>query len=82
MLRHDPFITIVITLVEVAKIAETIEGLTEDFDPATWLEENRAAVTIVATEAVKDVVYEALEFGLADHPFVLHRGIADNREDG
>ena len=45
-------------------ISIAVGNLPHDFDPATWLEENAADLTIVATEAAKEVVYEALELGL------------------
>jgi hypothetical protein len=79
--RHFPQVVVVVTPAEVREIAETVEALPENFDPATWLEENRADIVIVATEAVKDVVFEALEFGLFDHPLVLQRRTADDGMD-
>jgi hypothetical protein len=72
-------VVITITLAEVSEIAETVHTLPDDFDPAAWLAENREDIAIVATEAVRDVVWEALEIGLADHPLVLrHRMAGEN----
>jgi hypothetical protein len=69
MSRHVPSILVMITAAEVGEMAKAKEigDLPPDFDPATWLEENHADLSIVATEAVKEVVYEALELGLANH---------------
>jgi len=41
-------------------MAREVGDLPQDFDPVTWLEKNHADLTIVATEAVKEVIYEAL----------------------
>ena len=82
MSRRDLFVLVTVTAAEVGEIAEQVDGLPEDFDPAVWLAENRTEITIVATEAVKDVIYEALEIGLADHPLILPRQIAENEELG
>ena len=68
---YTPRIVIIISPAEVNEIAQTISDLPSNFDPVEWLEETWADVSIVATEAVKDVVWEALAIGLADHPLVL-----------
>lgn len=69
--RHVTRVAIIVTLDEIKEIAQTVKNLPSDFDPATWLQENRQDIGIVATEAVRDVIWEALEIGLADHPLVL-----------
>jgi hypothetical protein len=66
MARRVPFISVMITATEVGEMAQEVGNLPHGFDPAIWLEENRADLTVVATEAVKEVVYEALELGLAN----------------
>ena len=58
-----------------------MENLPENFEPTRWLEENRGDIVILATEVLKDIIYEALEIGLADHPFLLHRRNADDAEE-
>ena len=63
MTQQVPSIQITITASEVGEMAQEVGNLPQDFDPATWLEENAADLTIVATEAAKEVVYEALELG-------------------
>jgi hypothetical protein len=68
MARRVPFISVMITATEVGEMAQEVSNLPHGFGPAIWLEENRADLTVVATEAVKEVVYEALELGLANHP--------------
>jgi len=67
MPRHVPRILVMITATEVDEMAQEVGYLPQDFDSAIWLEENRAELTVVATEAVKEVVYEALEQGLANY---------------
>ena len=64
MTQQVPSIQITITASEVGEMAQEVGNLPRDFDPATWLEENAADLTIVAAEAAKEVVYEALELGL------------------
>ena len=76
-----PHLVIIITPTVVSEIAEEVEILPEDFEPTRWLEENRGDIVILATEAVKDIIYEALEIGLADHPLLLHRRNADDGEE-
>lgn len=71
--RHVRRVAIIVTLDEIKEIAQTVKSLPSDFDPATWLQENRQDIGIVATEAVRDVIWEALEIGLADHPLVLRQ---------
>jgi hypothetical protein len=66
-----PRVTILITPADVLEVAETVASLPEDFEPVAWLIENLDNITLVAKEAVKDVLYEALEIGLDDHPLVL-----------
>ena len=68
-------VVVVVTSTLVSEIAETIEDLPGDFDPATWLEKNQEDISIVATEAIRDVVWEALKIGLADHPLVLQKSL-------
>jgi hypothetical protein len=70
-----PNVVIVITPADVNKIAETIKGRPDNFDPVEWLEETWVDISIVATEAVKDVVWEGLAIGLADHPLVLRHQV-------
>lgn len=77
-----PHLAIIITPTVVSEVAEEVESLPENFEPTRWLEENRADIVIVATEAVKDIIHEALEIGLADHPLLLHRRNADGEEHG
>ncbi len=60
MSKQVPFIQVMITVAEVGEMAREVGDLPQDFDPVTWLEENHADLTIVATEAVKEVIYEAL----------------------
>ena len=69
--RGAPRVVIVVTPEHVNEIAETISELSSNFDPVEWLEETWGDISIVATEAVKDVVWEALAIGLADHPLVI-----------
>ncbi len=71
--RHVTRVAIIVTLDEIKGIAQTVKRLPSDFDPATWLQENRQDIRIVATEAVRDVIWEALKIGLADRPLVLRR---------
>ena len=78
MLCNLPYINITITPLDVMAIAAGVKTLAPDFDPVTWLEQNKKYVVIVATEAAKDIVYEALEIGLADHPLVLQNYMTDN----
>ena len=44
-------------------MARELGDISEEFDPAIWLEDNRAELTVLATEAVKEVIYEALAGG-------------------
>jgi len=62
---------VTLTSTEVSKIAAEVKILPENFDPVSWLEENFESIATLATEAVRDLVIEALEIGLADHPLVL-----------
>jgi hypothetical protein len=68
MLQHVPCILVMISATEVGEMAQEVGNLPQDFDPATWLEENRIDLTIVANEALKEVVYEALEKGQGEPP--------------
>ena len=70
---HPPRVAIIISPMVVGQIAKSLERLPSNFDPAAWLKQNRDPIAIVAAEAVKEVVLEALEIGLADHPLVLRR---------
>lgn len=72
-LWHRPHVVIIITQADVSEIAETVESLPDNFDPLAWLEQNRIDLGIVVSEAVKDVIFDALEVGLVDHPLVLRR---------
>ena len=60
-----------LTSSEVANIASEVKVLPANFDPVSWLEENFESIVTLATAAVRDIVIEALEIGLADHPLVL-----------
>jgi hypothetical protein len=62
---------ITITPSEVLKIARTIKEIPSSFDAVGWLEEKWEEISIVAQQAAKDVIWEALAIGLADHPLVL-----------
>jgi len=64
MTQHVPSILVTVTASEVAEMAQEVGNLPQDFDPAAWLEENAGDLAVVATEAVREVVYEALELGL------------------
>ena len=80
MLHDLPYINITITPLDVVAIAEGIKKLPLNFDAVAWLERNKQDIQIVAMEAVKDIVYEALEIGLADHPLVLQHYMTDNED--
>ncbi len=71
MLENAKYILVTIRSTEVANIAAEVNALTENFDPAGWLEQNCENIATLATEAVKDIIIEGLEIGLADHPLVL-----------
>jgi len=71
MARRVPFISVTLTATEVREMAEEVGYVSQDFDPALWLEENRVDLTVVATEAVKEVVYEALELGLVNRTRIV-----------
>ena len=79
---QEPHVEIIVTPVEVGEIAELVVndggGLPENFQPAEWLEANRADLGILITEAVKDILFDALEGGLIDHPLLLHRRMENN----
>ena len=60
MPKQVPFIQVIITATEVGEMAREVGDLPQDFDPVTWLEENHDELTIMATETVKEVIYEAL----------------------
>ena len=62
---------VTLTANEVSEIAAEVKRLPEHFEPVSWLEENFESIAAVATAAVRDIVIEALEIGLADHPLVL-----------
>jgi hypothetical protein len=62
---------ITLTSDEVSEIAKEVRVLPDNFDPASWLEENFDSIAALATAAARDIVIEALEIGLADHPLVL-----------
>lgn len=66
-------VVLVVTSTVVSEIAKTIEDLPGDFDPVEWLDENQQDISIVAAEAIRDIVWEALKIGLADHPLVVQR---------
>ena len=82
---HVPHVTITVAPMEVSEIAGFVADrggvLPEKFQPAAWLEANRADLAIVATEAVTNVVADALEGGLIDHPLLLHRRMQSNDEE-
>jgi hypothetical protein len=71
--QHDWRVVIVVTSTVVNEIAKTIKDLPTDFDPASWLQQNHANLSIVAPQAVRDVVWEVLKIGLSDHPLVLEK---------
>ena len=75
-----PRVVIVVSPTVVGQIAKSVK-LPGDFDPAAWLKENRENIAIVATEAIREVVWEALELGLADHPLVLCRRTGGLKEN-
>jgi hypothetical protein len=62
---------VTLTSDEVSKIAKEVKVLPENFDPVTWLRENFDSIVTLATAAARDIVIEALEIGLDDHPLVL-----------
>ena len=64
---------VTLTAHEVSEIATEVKSLPKRFDPVSWLEENYDNVATLAIAAVKDIVIEALEIGLADHPLILFR---------
>ena len=69
---HDvAYCVVTLTASEVNDIAEEVRSLPERFEPVSWLEENYESIATLATAAVRDIVIEALEIGLADHPLVL-----------
>jgi hypothetical protein len=70
------YCVVTLTFDEVSNIAGEVKILPEDFDPVSWLEENFENIATLATAAVKDLVIEALEIGLADHPLVLRGQLA------
>lgn len=70
------YCVVTLTFDEVSNIAAEVKVLPEDFDPVSWLEENFENIATLATAAVKDLVIEALEIGLADHPLVLRGQLA------
>jgi hypothetical protein len=82
---HVPHVTITVTPTEVNEIAGFVADsggvLPENFQPAAWLKANRADLAIMATEAVTNVVADALEGGLIDHPLLLHRRMGSNDEE-
>lgn len=78
---YSPRVVIVISPTVVGQIAKSVNRLPGDFDAAAWLKENREDIAIVATEAIREVVWEALELGLADHPLVLRRRSGGRKEN-
>lgn len=82
---REPHVEIIVTPIEVGEIAELVvtDGgvLPEKFQPAEWLEANRADLAILITAAVKDILFDALDGGLIDHPLLLHRRMANNGEN-
>jgi hypothetical protein len=69
--QNARYILVTITPTEVGKIAAEVKASTENFDPVSWLEQNGESIATLATAALKDIVIEGLEIGLADHPLVL-----------
>jgi hypothetical protein len=65
------YCVVTLTVNDVREIATEVKSLPERFEPVTWLEENYESIATLATAAVRDIVIEALEIGLADHPLVL-----------
>ncbi len=76
-----PHVVIIISPSVVGQIANSVKRLPGDFDPTVWLKEHREKIAIVATEAVREVVWEALEIGLRDHPLVLRRQAGASKEN-
>jgi hypothetical protein len=69
--QNARYILVTITPTEVGRIAADVKASTENFDPVGWLEQNCENIATLAMAAVKDIVIEGLEIGLADHPLVL-----------
>jgi hypothetical protein len=85
ILWHVPRVAVIVTPKEVGEMADLVVehggALPEDFQPAAWLEANRIDLGIVARDAVQDVVFDALEGGLIDHPLLLHRRMNGDGND-
>jgi hypothetical protein len=69
--QNVAYSVVTLTSDEVSKIAAEVKVLPKNFDPASWLEENFDSIATLAMAAARDIVVEALEIGLADHPLVL-----------
>ena len=80
-----PHIAIIVTPQEIGEIAELVAEagleLPADFQPAAWLNAYRDDLRFLATEAVKDVVFDALLFGLKNHPLLEMRRLSRNGGD-
>jgi hypothetical protein len=70
--QNARYILVTITPKEVGQIAAEVKASTENFDPVGWLERDCESIATLATAAIRDIVIEGLEIGLADHPLVLH----------
>ena len=71
MVQRTAYCVVTLTSAEVGDIAAEVKNLPTNFDPVTWLENNLENIATLATAAARDIIIEALEIGLADHPLVL-----------
>jgi hypothetical protein len=73
-------LAVVVTAAEIEEIATRVlySGgiLPNVFRAEAWLEANRADLAFLVAETVKDVVFDALTTGLADHPLISGRADA------
>lgn len=79
MVQNIAYCVVALTSGEVSQIASEVKDLPKNFDPATWLENNLENIATLATAAARDIIIEALEIGLADHPLVLRSRAAPSR---
>jgi hypothetical protein len=60
-----------LTSADVSRIAKEVKSLPENFESLSWLEQNFESIATLAAAAIRDIVIEALEIGLSDHPLIL-----------
>ncbi len=85
LVESIPHVAIIVTPEGISELAALVvnvgAALPADFQPAAWLHAHRVDLKILADEAVKDVVFDALLFGLEDHPLLKALRMSSNGKD-